>query len=67
MPRYMPDTLEYCSVLRADIARIQARRGVLPAVVVMLTREGEQMCSIGHIKPGIYRLRTALMMLRHPN
>jgi hypothetical protein len=67
VPRYMPDTPEYCDALRANIARIQARRGDLPPDAEMLAREGEAMCRMGHFRPGIFRLRTALMMLRHPN
>lgn len=64
MPRILNDSVEYCDELRDDIARIRARRGGIPDAVAMLTREGERMCRIGHIRPGIYRLRTALMMLR---
>ncbi len=67
LPRYMPDTSEYCDSLRANIARIQSRRGHLPADVDILTREGEAMCHMGHFKPGITRLRTAIMLLRHRN
>ena len=64
-PKIMNDTAEYCEELRGDIARIRATRGQIPPEAAMLSREGERMCKIGHIRPGIYRLRTALMILRH--
>lgn len=64
MPRVTNDTREYCEELRHDIARIRVRRGELPPEPAMLAREGERMCQMGHFRPGIYRLRTALMMLR---
>jgi hypothetical protein len=64
LPRLMDDTAEYCEELRIDIAQIRATRREIPPDAAMLTREGERMCRIGHIRPGIYRLRTALMMLR---
>lgn len=64
MPRILNDTREYCDVLRQDIARIRVRLGELPAEPALLAREGERMCQMGHFRPGIYRLRSALMMLR---
>ena len=64
VPRVMNDTAAYCEELRGDIARIRATRGQIPPEAAMLSHEGERMCKIGHIRPGIYRLRTALMILR---
>jgi hypothetical protein len=64
MPRILNDTREYCDVLRQDIAQIRTRMGEIPSAPAMLVREGERMCQMGHFRPGIYRLRTALMMLR---
>ena len=64
MPRILNDTREFCDVLRLDIARIRSKRGDIPAEPAMLAREGERMCLMGHFRPGIYRLRSALMMLR---
>lgn len=64
VPRILNDTPEYCAELRADIASISARRGGMSPDAAMLTREGEHMCEIGHIRPGIFRLRSALMILR---
>jgi hypothetical protein len=64
MPRSLNDTGEFCEVLRQDIARIRATRGELPEEPAMLAREGERLCKMGHFRPGIYRLRSALMMLR---
>lgn len=64
VPRMMDDTPEYCAELRDDITRVRLRRGGLPPDVAALASEGEQLCQIGHIRPGVYRLRTALMLLR---
>lgn len=64
MPRITNDTREYCDELRHAIARIRVRRGELPPEPALLAREGERMCQMGHFRPGIYRLRSALMMLR---
>jgi hypothetical protein len=65
MPRIMNDTPEYCDELRNDIIRLRARRSEMPPDAAMLAREGERLCRIGHFRPGIFRLRTALMILRH--
>ncbi len=64
VPRMLDDTPEYCAELRDDITRVRMHRGGLPPDVAALASEGEQLCQIGHIRPGVYRLRTALMMLR---
>ena len=64
VPRMLDDTPEYCAELREDITRVRLHRGGLPPDVAALAREGAQLCDIGHIRPGVYRLRTALMLLR---
>lgn len=64
MPHILNDTLAYCNELRQDIEKIRAQQGAISAHIATLQQEGERMCRIGHIRPGIYRLRTALMMLR---
>jgi hypothetical protein len=64
MPRITNDSREYCDVLRQDIARIRVHRGELPPEPSLLAQEGERMCQMGHFRPGIYRLRSALIMLR---
>jgi hypothetical protein len=64
MPRILNDTPEYCLELRHDIDAIRNRRGEIPAEPALLVREGERLCQMGHFRPGIYRLRSALMMLR---
>lgn len=63
-PRILNDTRAYCEELRDEIARIRKAGGAVPAEALALAREGERMCLIGHIRPGIYRLRSALMMMR---
>ena len=63
-PRILNDTREYCEELREDIARIRKAQAAVSAEALALAREGERLCRIGHIRPGIYRLRSALMMMR---
>lgn len=64
MPRILNETPQFCARLEGDIARLRASRGDISAEAATLTREGARMCRIGHYRPGIYRLRTALMLLR---
>ena len=64
-PRFMSDTAEYCEELAEDIARLRQRIVMVPGDVDMLAADGQRLCEIGHYRPGITRLRTALMILRH--
>jgi len=64
-PRFMNDTAEYCEELVEDIDRLRLRIVMVPGNVEMLVAEGQRLCDIGHFRPGITRLRTALMILRH--
>ncbi len=64
MPRILNDTQEYCQELRDEIGKIRAERGDLSPEPALLAGEGERMCQLGHFRPGIYRLRSALLMLR---
>ena len=66
-PQLLNDTPEYCAELRQSIDRVRLRLNVVPPDVTMLAEEGERLCSIGHYRPGIMRLRTALMLLRNAN
>ncbi len=66
-PRLLNDTPEYCAELRASVERGRMRAHVVPPDVAMLVEEGTRLCSIGHFRPGIMRLRTALMILRKSN
>ena len=64
-PRLLNDTPEYCDELLSDIANLRPHTPNVPPAVDTLAAEGERLCQIGHFRPGIMRLRTALMMLRH--
>jgi hypothetical protein len=64
-PRFMSDTPEYCAELLEDIEHYRQRVATVPPNAEMLVAEGQHLCEIGHYRPGITRLRTALMLLRH--
>jgi len=64
--RVTSDSPEFCAQL-ADMLRQDVRTHQLapvPDEVLMLGREGRKMCREGHIRPGILRIRRALLMLR---
>ena len=62
--RVMTDTPEYCWHLAAEIAATPRELRNLPPDIRMLAMEGQRMCDHGLVRPGIMRLRRALMMLR---
>jgi hypothetical protein len=64
-PRFMDDTEAYCEELLGDIQRYRQRVATIPPEAESLAAEGQHLCDIGHFRPGITRLRTALMILRH--
>jgi len=64
-PRLLNDTPEYCAELLESIDKIRMRINTIPPQATMLAEEGQRLCQIGHFRPGIVRLRTALMLLRH--
>ncbi len=64
-PRLLNDTPEYCEELLDDISSLRMRVAAVPPTVDTLASEGARLCQIGHYRPGIMRLRTALMLLRH--
>ncbi len=64
--RVTSDSPEFCAQL-ADMLRQDVRTHQLepvPDEVRMLGREGRKMCREGHIRPGILRIRRALLILR---
>jgi hypothetical protein len=64
--RVTSDSPEFCAQL-SDMLRQDVRTHQLapvPEEVIMLGREGRRMCREGHIRPGIMRIRRALMILR---
>jgi hypothetical protein len=66
-PQLLNDTPEYCGELQQTIERLRLQARTVPADVMLLADEGQKLCDIGHYRPGIMRLRTALMMLRRSN
>ncbi len=64
--RVTSDSPEFCAqlaaMLRQDVRTHQL--APVPDEVLMLGREGRKMCREGHIRPGILRIRRALVMLR---
>jgi hypothetical protein len=63
-PRLLNDTPEYCAELLNAIGATRLNVRVVPPDVDVLAEEGQRLCQIGHFRPGIMRLRTALMILR---
>ena len=64
--RITSDTPEFCSRLAERLRqKIRAiRPEPVPDEVVLLEQEGLRMCHEGHVRPGILRIRQALMILR---
>jgi hypothetical protein len=64
--RVTSDTAEFCAQLARQLrAEIRARSTPeVPDEVRMLQHEGRRMCQEGHIRPGILRIRQALMILK---
>jgi len=58
------DTPEYCRKLIARITQLVSETDTPPPVTVeSLSTEGERLCDEGHTRPGILRLRRALLLL----
>jgi hypothetical protein len=63
-PRVITNTREYCDELSARAGQLrQARRYPLAEADVLAT-EGGRLCAQGQIRPGVMRLRRAIMLLR---
>ena len=63
-PRVITNTREYCDELSARARELrQARRFALVEADV-LAAEGDRLCAQGQIRPGVMRLRRAIMLLR---
>ena len=61
--RVTTDSEEYCQHLLSRIGRVRAQVEEPARRADMLTAEGRQMCAHGHVRPGIARLRRALLLL----
>jgi hypothetical protein len=61
--RVMSDTLQYCHQLAGEVNREMVQRVRVPVGVEMLSSEGQRLCAMGHLRPGIARLRMAMRRL----
>lgn len=61
--RVTTDTREYCAHLLSRIVQTRARVEEPVRRADILTDEGRRMCAHGHVRPGIARLRRALLLL----
>jgi hypothetical protein len=61
--RVTTDTPEYCAHLLSRIGRVRARVEEPAQRADTLTAEGRRLCAHGHVRPGIARLRRALLLL----
>jgi hypothetical protein len=64
-PRSTTDTVEYCDHLMKRFAAVVPNRPKRPRAAIMAD-EGNRLCRQGHTRPGILRLRRALMLLEQP-
>lgn len=64
-PRSTTDTVEYCNHLSRRFAAVAPDRPPHPPAAVMAA-EGNRLCQLGHMRPGILRLRRALLLLDQP-
>lgn len=63
-PRVITNTREYCEELSARAGQLRQARRFPLAEADMLAAEGDRLCAQGQIRPGIMRLRRAIMLLR---
>ncbi len=64
IPRVITHTRAYCEELSARAGQLRLARGAVPAEADLLAAEGDRLCAHGQIRPGIMRLRRAIMLLR---
>ncbi len=64
VPRVITHSREYCEELSARAGQLRQARGATPAETAQLAAEGERLCALGQIRPGIMRLRRAIMLLQ---
>lgn len=64
--RVTSDSPEFCARLADQLRHAvhERRPAPVPQEVRALGQEGNKMCEEGHLRPGILRLRRALLMLR---
>ena len=60
-PSVLSDDVTYCSHL---VRRLSARAGAeRDGEAMALAREGQKLCGEGHVRPGVLRLRRAMVLL----
>lgn len=64
--RVTTHTREHCAELAVHATRLRQTRPGPHREADVLAREGERLCEHGQIRPGIIRLRRAIMLLRTP-
>ena len=64
--RVITHTRQYCEELSARAAVLRQNAPAAPAEAQLLAAEGDRLCGQGQIRPGIIRLRRAIMLLRAP-
>jgi len=62
--RVITHTREYCDQLSARAVELRRLRATPLAQAELLAIEGDRLCAQGQIRPGIMRLRRAIMLLR---
>ncbi len=62
--RVLTHTLEHCRELAHRAAALRAQAAAPNAEANLLASEGERLCTHGQLRPGIIRLRRAVMLLR---
>ena len=65
-PEVTTDTPAYCWFLADRLHSMEQATSVPPShEVADLSTEGQRMCKVGQTRPGIMRLRRALMLIMH--
>lgn len=64
-PRLLTDTIEYCNQLAVQVNQDMARVPRPPIDVTELATEGQHLCAIGKLRPGIHRLKMAIQRLQY--
>ena len=62
--RVITHTRQYCEELSVRAAVLYQRAQAPPEEARLLAAEGDRLCGQGQIRPGIIRLRRAIMLLR---
>ena len=64
-PKLLTDSFEYCNQLAGQVNNDLARTTRPPVDAMELAAEGQHLCAIGHLRPGIQRLKMAIKRLQY--